>query len=224
APTATESALNRESLAIARLPRATESCSIPQHAAANASTATRAWVKSCRANVAPTGCGHPAEHVTWEEMKKKPHAASSDTAGAHARSTATCERRSRLSSAMTAPPATNRRRAASNHAAVGSPTAPNSLTYIARGRVLSLSSQMMTRDARTVTTARAARTKSATPRRRGSEGTAARTAPCYPRNGATRVAPRILNPTEDRRVLSRDGSHARNDHHRARGRRGVRGR
>lgn len=128
AMTATEIAASSEKRRSIRRPTANEHCSIAQLAPAKASTAEVVWVKSCQLNSGPYGTGHPLVHGTCDASRKSPHAASSVTAGGHARSTGGVERMRRAAIAMSVPPATRASSATSNAAAVGSPSAPSSLT------------------------------------------------------------------------------------------------
>lgn len=126
--TATAIAARREKRRSIRCPTANEHWSIAQLAPANANTAAVVCVKSCHVKSGPYGTGHPLEHGTCDASRKSAHDARRVTVGGHARSTGGRERMSRAAIAMSVPPATRVTSATSNAAAVGSPSAPSSLT------------------------------------------------------------------------------------------------
>lgn len=125
---ATESAAARDARASPRCPTAKEHCSIAQHAAAKASTATTVCTRSCQVKVAPSGRGQPAVQFAWEATRKKAHEIQSESEGLQAARTAGRERMPRAASATRLAPATIPRSAASNQCSVGIPTAPSSET------------------------------------------------------------------------------------------------
>jgi len=125
---ATAIAATSEKRASAGCPTANAHCRIAQLAAANARTATRVCTKSCTVNVAPTGSGQPAVHVTCESTRKNALAAASEMEGVHPRRIRARERMRRPATAIRAPPATMSSSTIWNTRAVGMPVAPSSLT------------------------------------------------------------------------------------------------
>src|SRR5690606_33261736 len=128
ATSATAMPQHSESAAIARLPGAQVSCTMAQQANANARTAAVVWVKSGQVNSGPYGSGQPGVQGTCDANRKKQLANQRETDGLHQRSTLGDTRMLRAANAIRPPPADTSTRAVWNHAAVGIPSAPITLT------------------------------------------------------------------------------------------------